>query len=103
MYRKLIGLIFVKIIKIFFSINLSDTQCGFKLYKKDIARKLFLNLKILDFTHDIEIVLKSKKKGYKIEELPVNWIHKKGSKISVFKDSLKMFISLLKMKFIYSK
>tara|TARA_B100001939_G_scaffold291402_1_gene263180 strand:+ start:254 stop:982 length:729 start_codon:yes stop_codon:yes gene_type:complete len=102
-YRKLIGLIFVKIIKIFFSINLSDTQCGFKLYKKDIAKKLFLNLKILDFTHDIEIVLKSKKKGYKIEELPVNWIHKKGSKISVFKDSLKMFISLLKMKFIYSK
>ena len=102
-YRKLIGLIFVKIIKIFFSINLSDTQCGFKLYKKDIAKKLFLNLKILDFTHDIEIVLKSKKKGYKIQELPVNWIHKKGSKISIFKDSLKMFISLLKMKLIYSK
>jgi len=103
MYRKLIGLIFIKIIKIFFNINLSDTQCGFKLYKKDIARKLFSNLKMLDFTHDIEIVLKSKKKGYRIKELPVNWIHKKGSKISVFKDSLKMFISLLKIKFIYSK
>ena len=103
MYRKLIGLIFVKIIKILFNINLSDTQCGFKLYKKDIAKKLFSNLKMLDFTHDIEIVLKSKKKGYKIKELPVNWIHKKGSKISIFKDSLKMFISLLKMKFIYSK
>ncbi len=103
MYRKLIGLIFIKIIKIFFSINLSDTQCGFKLYKRDIAKKLFSNLKMLDFTHDIEIVLMSKKKGYKIKELPVNWIHKKGSKISVFKDSLKMFISLLKMKFIFFK
>ena len=42
-------------------------------------------------------------KGYRIKELPVNWIHKKGSKISVFKDSLKMFISLLKMKFIFPK
>ena len=103
MYRKLIGLIFIKIIKIFFNINLSDTQCGFKLYKKDIAKKLFSNLKMLDFTHDIEIVLISKKKGYRIIELPVNWIHKKGSKISVFKDSLKMFFSLLKMKFILSK
>ena len=102
-YRKLIGLIFIKIIKIFFNIDLSDTQCGFKLYNKDIARKLFSNLKILDFTHDIEIVLKSKKKGYRIKELPVNWIHKEGSKISVFKDSLKMLISLLKIKFIYSK
>ena len=101
--RKLIGLIFVKIIKILFNINLSDTQCGFKLYKKDIAKKLFSNLKMLDFTHDIEIVLISKKKGYRIIELPVNWIHKKGSKISVFKDSLKMFFSLLKMKFILSK
>jgi len=102
-YRKLIGLIFIKIIKIFFNINLSDTQCGFKLYKKDIAKKLFSDLKMLDFTHDIEIVLLSKKKGYIVIELPVNWIHKKGSKISVFKDSLKMFISLLKMKFVLSK
>lgn len=103
MYRKLMGLIFITIIKIFFNINLSDTQCGFKLYRKDIARKLFSNLKMLDFTHDIEIVLISKKKGYRIKELPVNWIHKKGSKISVFKDSIKMFISLLKMKFIFPK
>ena len=103
MYRKLVGLIFIKIIKIFFNINLLDTQCGFKLYKKDIAKKLFVNLKMLDFTHDIEIVLISKKKGFRIMELPVNWIHKKGSKISVFKDSLKMFVSLIKMKFIFSK
>ena len=102
-YRKLVGIIFIKIIKIFFDINLLDTQCGFKLYKKNIAKKLFTNLKILDFTHDIEIVLSSKKKGYKIIELPVNWIHKKGSKISIFRDSLKMFISLLKIKFIFFK
>ena len=51
------------------------------------------NLKMLDFTHDIEIVLKSKKKGYKIKELPVNWIHKKGSKISIFKDSPSLSLS----------
>tara|TARA_B100000035_G_C20989028_1_gene549306 strand:- start:283 stop:1011 length:729 start_codon:yes stop_codon:yes gene_type:complete len=103
MYRKLVGLIFIKIIKIFFNIDLLDTQCGFKLYKKDIAKKLFANLKMLDFTHDIEIVLISKKKGFRIMELPVNWIHKKGSKISIFKDSFEMFVSLIKMKFIFSK
>jgi dolichyl-phosphate beta-glucosyltransferase len=102
-YRKLIGLIFIKIIKFLFSINLCDTQCGFKLYKKNIAKKLFLNLKILDFTHDIEIVLISKNIGYEVKELPVNWIHKKGSKVSIFKDSLKMFISLLKIKIVYFK
>ena len=88
MYRKLIGLIFVKIIKILFSINLSDTQCGFKLYKK-ILLKLFSNLKMLDFTHDIEIVLISKKKGYRIKELPVNWIHKKVVKFLFLKIVLK--------------
>ena len=102
-YRKLIGLIFIKIINIFFNINLFDTQCGFKLYEKNIAKKLFANLKILDFTHDIEIVLISKKRGYKIIELPVNWIHKTGSKISIFKDSFRMLMSLLKIKFIFSR
>ncbi len=102
-YRKLVGLIFIKIINIFFDINLFDTQCGFKLYKKNIAKKLFSHLKILDFTHDIEIVLISKKRSYKILELPVSWVHKTGSKISIFRDSFKMFVSLLKIKFIFSK
>ena len=97
-YRKLIGLIFIKITKIFFKINLLDTQCGFKLYKKKIAKRLFNILKTLDFTHDIEIVLISKKLNYKITELPVNWTHKKGSKVSVIKDSFKMLTSLLKIK-----
>ena len=45
----------------------------------------------------------SKKIGYEVKELPVNWIHKKGSKVSIFKDSLKMFISLLKIRIIYFK
>ena len=98
MYRKLIGLIFVKIIKIFFKINLSDTQCGFKLYKKTMAQKIFRNLKEKGYVHDIEIVLKALNKKYEIVELPVTWVHKKNSKISFIKDSFKILSSLIVLK-----
>ena len=98
MYRKIIGLIFIKIIKIIFNINLFDTQCGFKLYKKKIAKKIFKNLKSLGFSHDIEIVLLAKKLSIKIKELPVKWTHKQGSKVFLFRDSIKMLISLFEIK-----
>tara|TARA_B100000287_G_scaffold425463_1_gene471812 strand:- start:2896 stop:3627 length:732 start_codon:yes stop_codon:yes gene_type:complete len=98
LHRKLIGLIFIGIIKILFNINLFDTQCGFKLYNKTVAKKIFSNLQCMGFSHDIEIVLLAKKFNFKIKELPVKWIHKKGSKVFLIKDSINMLISIIEIK-----
>ena len=97
-YRKLMGLIFIKIIKIFFNISLFDTQCGFKLYSNKIAKKIFSDLNSFGFAHDIEIVMLAKSYNFLIKELPVKWIHKSGSKISLIKDSLHMLIALVEIK-----
>jgi len=97
-HRKIIGLFFIFICKILFNIKISDTQCGFKLYKKYMAQKVFRNLKEKGYIHDIEIVLKASNKKYEIIELPVNWIHKKNSKISFIKDSINILSSLIILK-----
>lgn len=97
-HRKVLGLFFVLICKILFNIKISDTQCGFKLYKKYIGQKIFQNLKENGYVHDIEIVLIALKKKIDIIELPVFWVHKEGSKLSLVKDGLKIFFSLIVLK-----
>jgi dolichyl-phosphate beta-glucosyltransferase len=97
-HRKIIGFFFNIIMKFLLGINLKDTQCGFKLYPKKIAKKIFSQIKIEGFAHDVEIVLLAKKFNFDIKELPVKWVHKNNGKINLIKDSLKMFASMIKLK-----
>lgn len=99
--RRFIGLMF-HIILGFLSLNfIKDTQCGFKLFKSDVAKKLAFNQKCFNFSFDIEYLFLAKKLGYKIKEVPINWYHVKGSKVNLLVDSIKMLIEVLKIRFIY--
>ena len=102
--RFILGWFFNNIISIVLNISIADTQCGFKLYKKSPAKKIFSNLSINGFTHDLELVILAKKSKINIIELPVTWTHKNGSKLNIFYDPLKMFLNiiLLKVKFFKS-
>lgn len=53
--------------------SLTDTQCGFKLYRGDIARRLYGLLESEGFTFDLEIVLRARTEGLRILEFPVEW------------------------------
>ena len=97
-HRKVFGIIFATILKIFFQIYIKDTQCGFKLYKKNRAKFLFPKIKDSGFVHDVEILLISKKYKIKVKELPVRWIHRKNSKLNLFYDSVIMLIGLMRIK-----
>ncbi len=95
--RKFIGLLFKFLIFIFFKIKISDTQCGFKVYKSNIAKKIFKKIRIYDYVHDIEICLLAKELSMKIKILPVKWTHIEGSKISFVNDTFKVLKSLIKL------
>ena len=100
-HRKILGKIFSFLLKILFNIQIKDTQCGFKLYKSKIAKKIFKEIHDNGFVHDVEVVLIATKYGYEIKELPVKWIHKNNSKLNLFKDPLKMFLKLINLKLRY--
>jgi|TARA_B110000238_G_scaffold188964_1_gene220540 dolichyl-phosphate beta-glucosyltransferase len=82
-------------------LNIKDTQCGFKLYKKDLAKIIFKNIKENGYIHDVEILILIRKKKFTVYELPVNWTHKDGSKINIIQDSVKMLINLFHLKLRY--
>ena len=96
-HRLLIGKIFRVLISYFLNIKIKDTQCGFKLYKNLIAKKIFKKLETYGFDHDLEIVILAKKMNYQIKELPVKWHHVGQSKLHLFKDSIKIFLGILKL------
>ncbi len=97
--RKLLGVLFNLIIFSLFGIRIKDTQCGFKLFHKDYAKSVFRKISSYRFSFDVELVLLLKEKNIKIKELPVNWIHKSGSKLNIFYDMPLMFYDLLKIRF----
>jgi len=86
------------LVRILVTNKFKDTQCGFKLFKRAVAKKLFDELKTNGFAFDVEILYNSIKMGYKIKEVGVIWSNSFFSSVAIFKDPLKMFISLLKIR-----
>jgi dolichyl-phosphate beta-glucosyltransferase len=97
-YRKWIGRIFNILVHLVLFKNFEDTQCGFKMFKKEVVSPLFSRLNIKGFGFDLEILYLAHKMGYEIKEAPVNWTHVDDSKINLITDSLKMFINIFQIR-----
>lgn len=90
--------------------EIKDTQCGFKLFTKKAAREIFEKVK--DSHHgfksihgssvtagfDIELLFVAKNMGYKIKEVPVDWLYVETRRVSPLKDSVEGFFELFKIR-----
>jgi len=94
-YRILVGRGFALLVNLFAVHGFRDTQCGFKIFKKRAAREIFRRSRLDRFSFDVEVLFIAKKRGYKIKEVPIIWIDKKGSKVDPVKDSLRMLRDIL--------
>lgn len=100
-YREMMGKIFNKLVKIWCLSDFVDTQCGFKLFNKEVAKKIFTQTKINRFTFDVEILYLAKRNGLRVKEIPVRWINSPASRVNPIFDSLKMLIDLLQIRFLH--
>lgn len=98
-YRVLLGKTFNLIVQILTIRGIHDTQCGFKLFRKEAAMKIFPKQRIERFGFDVEILFIAKKSGYRIKEMPVVWINDEESKVSPVKDAIRMFRELLTIRY----
>ena len=97
-HRKFMGTIFNYFVRSFLFDDIKDTQCGFKMFKKDIIEPLFSRIYLQRFGFDIEILYLAHKMGYRVKEKAVSWHHVSGSKVNILTDSLNMFINILQIK-----
>ena len=93
-YREFMGKIFNKFVRLFTVRGINDTQCGFKLFKGNIAKKIFERATLDGFGFDVEILYIAKLNGIKIIEVPVIWRNSKLSKVRPIKDAVRMFKDL---------
>jgi len=95
-YRKLVSFLFRKYMRILSRIpkNLTDTQCGLKIYPKEIAHELYAACISDGFLFDVEIILRAREKGYRIMEFPIEWTADPDSRLSVSRTFLSMFSEL---------
>jgi glycosyltransferase involved in cell wall biosynthesis len=93
--RELAGILFNWIVRTITGVPFRDTQCGFKAFVLERARILFEQQKIEDFGFDPEILFLAKRHGLLAVEIPVRWAHDPATKVRVFRDSLRMFVDLL--------
>ena len=96
--RKFLGLLFNFVIYSLFRIQIKDTQCGFKLFNRIYALNIFKKLTSYRFSFDVELVILLKKNNITIKELPIEWVHKEGSKLNIIYDIPKMIIDIIKIK-----
>lgn len=96
--RQSMGKIFNLIVRLLGLATISDTQCGFKCFTRDAARKIFELQRYKGFCFDVEILYLAKFLGYRIKDIPVTWTNRIDSRVGIIKDSLKMFFDLFKIK-----
>jgi dolichyl-phosphate beta-glucosyltransferase len=92
--RELAGIFFNRLVRWIMGIELSDTQCGFKAFRRERARIIFEQQRIEGFGFDPEILFLAKRHGLQVAEIPVRWSHDSGTKVSVVSDGIRMFAEL---------
>lgn len=97
-YRELMGKTFNKIVQLLLMRGIVDTQCGFKGFSGDAADNIFPKMQINGFGFDLEALFIGRKLGYKIAEVPVEWYNDENSKVDPIKDSIRMFLDILKVR-----
>lgn len=93
--RELAGIIFNAFVKVFTGLPFADTQCGFKAFVMERAKIIFEQQRIERFGFDPEILFLAKRHGLRTVEVPVAWAHDPATKVNVYRDSVKMFLDLL--------
>ncbi|MGD9276212.1 MAG: glycosyltransferase family 2 protein [Candidatus Pacearchaeota archaeon] len=95
--RVLTGTIFSILANVVFPIGIKDTVCGFKGFKKNVAKDLFKDLKSTGWVFDVELLYKAKKKKNSIYKLPLAWEHKEGTRMKLHTPIL-MIAELVRLK-----
>ena len=97
-YRHLMGRVFNFIVRLLAIPRIQDTQSGFKVFRREVARDVFSLQTIDGWGFDVEVLFIALKHGCKLIEVPITWTYRPQSRISPLKDSINMLLEVLKVR-----
>ena len=98
LYRQLFGRIFNLVLRVVLGLTFADTQCGFKAFRRDAAQRIFPLQKIERWGFDPEILFLARNMGLVVKEVPVVWAHSEGTRLHPFRDGMRMFADVLRIR-----
>ena len=96
--RELISRCYNLLIRAMFGNGFSDAQCGFKAIKHSVAQELLPQVDDGEWFFDTELLLLAEEQGYRISEVPVDWIEDLDSRVDVTSTALKDIKGLLRLR-----
>jgi dolichol-phosphate mannosyltransferase len=100
--RRLASRVFHLLVQGLFWMNIHDTQCGAKVARREAIERIHPDLRTADLAFDINLLYCLKRTGSRVLELPTEWADKIGSKIRLGRSSLTMFLSIVRLRLVYS-
>jgi dolichyl-phosphate beta-glucosyltransferase len=97
-YRHLMGRVYNLLVRLVAVPGIQDTQCGFKAFRREVARNLFPFQTIEGWGFDVEILFIAQRFGYEIVEVPVTWYYGQRSKIRPIHDTVGMIQDLVQVR-----
>jgi hypothetical protein len=98
LYRQAFGRIFNLLLRLVLDLHFMDTQCGFKAFRRDAAQRIFPRQKIERWGFDPEILFLGRRLGLRAVEVPVVWAHSEGTRLHPFRDGLRMFGDVMRIR-----
>lgn len=97
-YRELVGRAGNLLVRMVVVHGIADTQCGFKLFPREIARRVFPAQRLTGAAFDVELLFIVQHAGWKIAEVPVTWIDSPDTRFSRVRDSLDALKDLVRIR-----
>jgi glycosyltransferase involved in cell wall biosynthesis len=96
-WREGMGRTFNKIVRGATGLSFTDTQCGFKVMRREPVLPLFRAARIERFAYDVEILYLARKVGLRVREIAVRWKNAPGSKVHAVRDSFSMLCDVARI------
>lgn len=102
-FREFGGVFFNWVVQALLGLRFKDTQCGFKLFRREKMLPIFERQSIFGFGFDPEILFLASRRGLQIREIPVTWSHDAGSKVRFARDGVEMFLDLVRVRWNWAR
>jgi dolichyl-phosphate beta-glucosyltransferase len=96
--RHLCGRVFATFVSVMTGIPVYDSQCGFKLVRRECYESIRSRLHEKRFAFDVELLLALTESGATVIEFPIDWFDVPGSKIHFLRDTLHMLATIIRLR-----
>jgi dolichyl-phosphate beta-glucosyltransferase len=95
--RGLSGRAFAAVARWLLRLPVRDPQCGFKMFRGEVGRRLFSMVRESRYLFDLEVLVLARRLGYRTAEVPVNWTEVPGGHFSPARQLFKILVDLRRL------